>query len=73
MDDETQKRMITILSSGIAYLLASRLADRFLDEPEERGIGDDVKEATIKAAFSLASTVIASIIVRRVVGNRWSS
>ena len=73
MDDETQKRMITILSSGIAYLLASRLADRFLDEPEERGIGDDVKEATLKAAFSLASTVIASIIVRRVVGSRWGS
>ena len=73
MNDETQKRMITILSSGIAYLLASRVADRFLDEPEERGIGDDVKEATLKAAFSLASTVIASIIVRRVVGSRWSS
>ena len=73
MNDETQKRMITILSSGIAYLLASRLADRFLDEPEERGIGDDVKEATIKAVFSLASTVIASVIVRRIVGSRWSS
>ncbi len=73
MNDETQKRMITILSSGIAYLLASRLADRFLDEPEERGISDDVKEAALKAAFSLASTVLASIIVRRVVGSRWSS
>ena len=73
MNDETQKRMITILSSGIAYLLASRLADRFLDEPEERGIRDDVKEATLKAVFSLASTVLASIIVRRVVGSRWDS
>ena len=73
MDDETQKRVITILSSGIPYLLASRLADRFLDEPEERGISDDVKEATIKAIFSLASTVLASIIVRRVVGSRWGS
>ena len=73
MNDETQKRMITILSSGIAYLLASRIADRFIDEPEERGIRDDVKEATLKALFSLASTVIASIIVRRVVGTRWGS
>ena len=73
MNDETQKRMITILSSGIAYLLASRIADRFIDEPEERGIRDDVKEATLKAIFSLASTVIASIIVRRVVGTRWGS
>ena len=73
MNDETQKRMITILSSGIAYLLASRLADRFIAEPEERGIGDDIKEAALKAGFSLASTVIASMIVRRVIGTRWGS
>ncbi len=73
MNDETQKRMITILSSGIAYFLASRLADRFIDEPEERGIRDDVKEAALKAVFSLASTVVASIIVRRVVGTRWGA
>ncbi len=73
MNDETQKRMITILSSGIAYFLASRLADRFIEEPEERGLRDDVKEAALKAAFSLASTVIASIIVRRVVGSRWGA
>ncbi len=73
MNDETQKRVITILSSGIAYFLASRLADRFIDEPEERGIRDDVKEAALKAVFSLASTVVASIIVRRVVGTRWGA
>lgn len=73
MNDETQKRIITILSSGIAYALASRLADRFIDEPEERGIRDDVKEAALKAVFSIASTVIASIIVRRVVGSRWGA
>ncbi len=73
MNDETQKRVITMLSTGIAYLLASRFADRFLDEPEERGVGDDVKEALVKASFSLASTVLASIIIRRVVGSRWGS
>ena len=73
MNDEAQKRMITILSSGIAYLLATRLADRFFDEPEQRGIADDVKEAALKAGFSLASTVIASMIVRRVIGTRWGS
>ena len=37
MDDETQKRLITILSSGTAYGLASRLADRLVKEPEVRG------------------------------------
>jgi hypothetical protein len=51
--------------------LASRFADKFLDEPEERGVSDDVKEALVKAGFSLASTVIASIVIRRVVSSRW--
>ncbi|MDQ4062937.1 MAG: hypothetical protein M3122_03375 [Actinomycetota bacterium] len=73
MNDETQKRAITMLSTGIAYLLASRFADRFLDQPEERGVADDVREALIKAAFSITSTVVASIIIRRVVGSRWGS
>ncbi|MBD0355880.1 MAG: hypothetical protein M3274_07335 [Actinomycetota bacterium] len=73
MNDEMQKRAITILASGIAYLLASRFADRFLDEPEERGVQDDVKEALVKASFSLASTVIASVIIRRVVSSRWGA
>jgi hypothetical protein len=52
-------------------LLANRLADKIIEEPEERGVRDDVKEALLKASFSLASTVIASIIIRRVVGSRW--
>ncbi len=73
MNDETQKRLITILSSGIAYVLAGRLADRFIKEPEVRGIRDDVKEAVLKAGFSLVSTVIASFIIRRVVSSRWGS
>jgi hypothetical protein len=73
VNDETQKRAITMLSTGIAYLLASRFADRFLDQPEERGVADDVKEALIKASFSITSTVVASIIIRRVVGSRWGS
>lgn len=73
MNDETQKRAITMLSTGIAYFLASRFADRFLDQPEERGVADDVKEALIKSAFSITSTVLASIIIRRVVGSRWGS
>ncbi len=73
VSDEMQKRAITMLATGIAYLLATRFADRFLDEPEERGVSDDVKEALVKASFSLASTVIASIIIRRVVAGRWGA
>jgi hypothetical protein len=71
VSDEAQKRAITILSSGIAYLLASRLADRLIQEPEVRGVRDDVKEALIKAGFSLISTVVASVVIRRVVAGRW--
>ena len=73
MNDETQKRLITILSSGIAYVLAGKLADRLIKEPEVRGIRDDVKEAFLKASFSLVSTVVASFIIRRVVGSRWGA
>ncbi len=73
MNDETQKRLITILSSGIAYILAGRLADVLIKEPEVRGVKDDVKEALLKASFSLVSTVVASFIIRRVVGSRWGA
>ena len=71
MSDETQKRLISILSTGIAYVLASQLAERLIREPEVRGVRDDVKEALLQAGFSLASTVIASILIRQVIGSRW--
>ena len=70
MDDETQKRIIKILASVIAYLLAGRLADRFVEQPEVRGIRDDLKEALLSAASSLILTIVASLIIRRVVGRR---
>lgn len=67
MNEELQKRLITILSGVIAYLVADRLAERYLDEPEQPGILDDVREALIKGSFRFASTVLASIIVRQIV------
>lgn len=72
MNEEAQKRMITILSGAIAYLIADRLADRYLNVPDEPGIWDDVKEAFVKNAFRFASTVTASFIVRQVVSRRWN-
>ena len=51
MNEEVQKRLITILSGIIAYAVADRLADRFLDIPDQPGIADDVKEALIKSSF----------------------
>ena len=67
MNEEVQKRLITILSGIIAYAVADRLADRFLDIPDQPGISDDIKEAVIKSSFRLASTALASVIVRRIV------
>jgi hypothetical protein len=68
--EETQRRAVTLISTGIAALLSRQLADRFIDVPDERGVQDDVKEAMVKASFSLVSTVIASILVRRLLAGR---
>lgn len=70
MNDEMQRRAIMIMSTALAGFLSSRLADKFIDIPEERGIKDDVKEALLKAAFSVTSTIVASVVIRRVLGSR---
>jgi hypothetical protein len=57
-----------ILATVVAYLLASRLADRFVDQPEVRGIRDDLKEGLLSGASSLLLTVVASLVIRRVLG-----
>jgi hypothetical protein len=73
VNEETQRRTIMILSTGIAGMMSSRLADKFIDVPEERGISDDLKEALLKAVFTVTATLIASVVIRRVVGSRWGS
>ena len=70
MSDATQKRLISILSTAIAFVLASRLAEKLIDEPEVRGVRDDVKEALLQAGFSLVSTIIASILIRQLISKR---
>jgi hypothetical protein len=52
-------------------VLANQLAERLIKEPEVRGVRDDVKEAVLQAGFSLASTVIASILIRQIISSRW--
>jgi hypothetical protein len=70
LNDDRLKRAIMILATVVAYLLASRLADRFVDQPEVRGVRDDLKEGLLSAASSLLLTVAASVVIRRVVGVR---
>ncbi len=71
MDESTQKWMITVVAALLAHFVADKIADRYLDEPEERGIRDDVKEAIIKGSFRAGSTILASVIVRNLF-SRWS-
>jgi hypothetical protein len=65
MDNATQQRVITLVAAGIAYLISHQLTERFIDIPEERGVKDDVLEAVLKGATTATSTILASIIVRR--------
>jgi hypothetical protein len=62
--------VIMILATVVAYLLASRLADRFVDQPEVRGVRDDLIEGLLSGASSLLLTVVASVVIRRVVSGR---
>jgi hypothetical protein len=70
VDDDMLKRLIMIMATVVAYVLASRLAERLVDQPEVRGLRDDLKEGLLSATSSLLLTVLASVIIRRVVGGR---
>ena len=71
MSDQTQKRLMTVLSIGISLALSQPLT-RFIGEqiPERRGIRDDVMEAVLKGAARAVALVIASILVRQVAASR---
>ena len=73
MSKDAQKRIVTALSTALAAWAATRLAGTFLDEPEERGAGDDVKEALVQGAFSVAATILASWAIRNVLSKRWGT
>ena len=73
MSEEMQKRIVLILSTALAAYTATKLAGMFLDEPEERGSEDDVKEALVQGTFSVLATIAASRLIRDVLSKRWSS
>jgi hypothetical protein len=70
VSDEKQKQLISVLSTAIAFVLATRLAEGLVDQPEVRGVKDDVKEGLMQAAFSLLATVAASVLIRRILNSR---
>jgi hypothetical protein len=65
MNDAVQQRLVTILAAGIAYLISQQVVDRLIDIPDEPGLKDDVIEAILKGATTATSTILASIVVRR--------
>jgi hypothetical protein len=65
MNDAVRDRLVTILAAGIAYLISQQVVDRLIDIPDEPGLKDDVIEAILKGATTATSTILASIVVRR--------
>lgn len=65
MNDAVRDRLVTILAAGIAYLISQQVVDRVINIPDEPGLRDDVIEAVLKGATTATSTILASIIVRR--------
>ena len=65
MSDAVRKRLVTILAAGIAYLISQYVTDRLIDIPDEPGLKDDVIEAVLKGATTVTSTIVASVLVRR--------
>jgi len=68
-----QKRIVLIVSTALAVWTATKLAGMFLDEPEERGSEDDVKEALVQGTFSVLASIAASRLIRDVLSKRRSS
>jgi hypothetical protein len=66
MNDAMRQRFITILAAAIAYLISQYITARLIDIPDERGIKDDAIEAIFKGATTATSTILASVLVRRV-------
>jgi hypothetical protein len=72
MDPRQQQWLVSALSGTVVTFLGRPLSDRFLGvvPPERRGVVDDLKEALLKASVSVAATVIASMIIRRLARSR---
>jgi hypothetical protein len=65
MNDAVRDRLVTILAAGIAYLISQQIVDRLIEIPDEPGLKDDAIEAILKGATTATSTILASIVVRR--------
>ncbi len=71
MDEQTQRRLLTVLSIVIGTILA-RPINNFIDEqiPERRGIKDDVTEAVLQGLARMIAVIVASALVRQLAERR---
>ena len=71
MDEQTQRRLLTVLSIAIAMGLTRPLSN-FIEEqiPERRGIGDGVAEAILQGLVRAAAVLLASVVVRQIARSR---
>ena len=70
MDKNTQKRIVLVMSTALAAFTATRIAGALLNEPEERGVEDDLKEALVQGTFSIVATLAASYVIRNILNKR---
>jgi hypothetical protein len=70
LDKNTQKRIVLVISTALAAFTATRIAGALLNEPEERGVEDDLKEALVQGTFSIAATLAASYVIRNILNKR---
>ncbi len=70
MSEEAQERLVTLLAALMGVALSGPLISRFVEAPEERGIGGHLKEAALKSGVTFASTIIASVIVSQLARSR---
>ncbi len=69
MNEATKQRLITFGAAGISYVISQLLVNRFIDIPDERGIKDDALEALLKAGTTATATILASLLVRKLLND----
>lgn len=71
MDDQTQRRLLTLLSTVVALGISQPITNYIAEQiPERRGIKDDLIEAFLQGVIRAISILVASMVVRQVAG-RW--
>jgi hypothetical protein len=72
MDEQTQQRLETLLSTVIGFGLTRLVAERFITNlvPEERGLKDDVVRALMRGVTTATSGVLAAVFIRLVARRR---